>query len=48
MFDSLDEQMKRDEEVQSTKAERLFKWAAVAVVSVLVFGGLYMAIQLME
>ncbi len=48
MFDSLDEQMRRDDEVQTTKAERVFKWAAVAVVSVLVFGGLYMAIQLME
>jgi len=40
--------VRRDDEVQTTKAERVFKWAAVAVVSVLVFGGLYMAIQLME
>ncbi len=48
MFDSLDEQMKQDDRVGSSQTERLFKWAAVAVVSVLVFGGLYLAIQMME
>ncbi len=48
MFDSLDEQMKRDDAQQTTPRERLFKWAAVAVLSVLVFGGLYFAIQMME
>ena len=48
MFDSLDETMKHDEEAQSTRSERLFKYAAVAVVSVLVFGGIFLAIQMME
>jgi len=48
MFDSLDEQMKQNDAVGTSKAERTFKWAAVAIVSVLVFGGLYMAIQMME
>jgi len=48
MFDSLDEQMKHDDAVQITQTERIFKWTAVAVVSVLFFGGLYLAIQMME
>lgn len=48
MFDSLDEQMKQDDAVETSKAEKVFKYAAVAVVSVLVFGGLYLAIQMME
>ena len=48
MFDSLDEQMKHDDAVVTSPRERIWKWATVAVVSVLVFGGLYMAIQMME
>ncbi len=48
MFDSLDEQMKQDDAAGQSPAERLFKWAAVVVISVLVFGGLYLAIQMME
>ena len=48
MFDSLDEQMKHDDAMVTTPWERVFKWATVAVVSVLVFGGVYLAIQLTE
>ncbi len=48
MFDSLDEQMKHDAAAQTTPTERMFKWAAVTIVSVLVFGGIYLAIQMME
>lgn len=48
MFDSLDETMKHDDASESTPNERLFKYVAVAVVSVLVFGGIFMAIQMME
>ena len=48
MFDSLDEQMKRDESLQTTQAQRVAKWAAVTVISGLIFAGLYMVIQLME
>lgn len=40
--------MKHDDAVETSKTERLFKWAAIAVASVLVFGGIYLAIQLME
>jgi hypothetical protein len=48
MFDSLDETIKHDDAVQSTQSERMFKWAAITIVSVLVFGGIFMAIQMME
>ena len=48
MFDSLDEQMKKDDERASTKSERMMKWAAVAVTSLLVFGGLYLGVSMVE
>ncbi len=48
MFESLDDQMKHDDAVSTSPREKLFKWAAVGVISVLVFGGIYLAIQLME
>jgi hypothetical protein len=46
MFATLDEQMKHDEQLASTPAERTFKWSAVAVGSVVLFAALYYAIQL--
>ena len=46
MFDSLDDTMKRDEQSATTSTERLIRYAAVAVASVLLFGGLYLGIRL--
>jgi hypothetical protein len=48
MFDSLDEEIKRDEQNQSTLAGRLLQYMAVTFISALVFGGLYAAIRLLE
>ena len=48
MFDSLDEQMKMDEAKESTRTERALRWAAVAIVSVIVFGGLYFGVRMLE
>jgi hypothetical protein len=48
MFDSLDEQMKKDVESSSTKTERMIRYAAVAVTSVLLFGGLYLGVSLLD
>lgn len=48
MFDSLDEQMKKDEQVATTKSERMIRYAAIAVASVILFGGLYLGLQMME
>ncbi len=48
MFDSLSDQMKYDIADTETKAQRTLKWAAVVVVSVLLFGGLYLAVRMLE
>jgi hypothetical protein len=48
MFDSLDEQMKHDAQLQTTKAEQTIKWVVIATLSVVLFGGLYYAIRLLE
>jgi hypothetical protein len=48
MFDSLDDQMKRDELKESSSTERWLRWAVVAVVSVLLFGGLYYGVRMLE
>lgn len=48
MFDSLDEQIKHDAHEASTRAERILLWVSVAVISVLVFGGLYIGVRVFE
>lgn len=48
MFDSLEERMKQDERAESTTTERLIRWALVAIASVLVFGGVYFGVRLVE
>lgn len=48
MFDSLDEQMKHDLKEASSPKERILLWISVAVVSVLVFGGLYIGVRVLE
>lgn len=48
MFETLDERMKHDEAQEETPRERYLKWLLAAVVSVVVFGGLYMGVRLLE
>lgn len=48
MFESLDEQMKHDEDLETTPRERWLKYALVAVVSVILFAGLYMGVRMLE
>lgn len=48
MFDSLDETIKHDEEEQISPKEKYLRWLAVAIVSILVFGGLYIGVRLVE
>ncbi len=48
MFDSLDDQMKLDEQKESSKTERWLRWAAVAIASVVLFGGLYYGVRMLE
>jgi len=48
MFDSLAEQIKHDEHLQVSNSERMVRWFAVAIFSVLIFGGMYFAVRLLE
>jgi hypothetical protein len=48
MFDSLNDQMKHDLEATESSRQRALKWLAVTVFSVVVFGGLYIAVRLVE
>lgn len=47
MFDSLDETMKHDAQVQTSPRERMVKYIVTAVVSVIVVGGVLMAIRML-
>jgi hypothetical protein len=48
MFDSLEEQMKHDDQEAISPKERMLKWLFGAITAVVVFGGLYMGIRLIE
>ena len=48
MFDSLDEQMKADERKAISTTERALRWVAVAITSVLLFGGVYYGVRMLE
>jgi hypothetical protein len=45
MFESLDEQIKLDEHKASSNNERMVRWALIVLVSVVVFGGVYLLTQ---
>ncbi len=48
MFDSLDEQMKADEKKEISSKDKIMEWVTIAIVSVLVFGGVIYAIHVLE
>jgi hypothetical protein len=48
MFELLADQIKHDDQEKRTTTERVLEFSAVAVVSVLVFVGLYMGIHLLR
>ena len=48
MFESLSDQIRHDEHLQTSNNERIVRWLVVAIISILVFGGLYFAIQLLQ
>ena len=45
MFDSLDEQMAKDENKISTPAGRMMKWALYLLVGIVVFGGVLIGVR---
>jgi hypothetical protein len=48
MFDSLADRIKQDEHQAVNNTERYLRWALVAIVSIVLFGGLYMGVRLLE
>ena len=48
MFESLEEQIKIDEHKASSNTERMIRWALIVLLSVVVFGGLYFGVHLMQ
>ena len=48
MFTSLDEEIKRDTDAVSTPQGRWLRYAAVLLISAVLFGGLYAGIRLLE
>lgn len=48
MFESLDEQIRVDEHRAVSSRERLMRWALIVLISVIVFGGLYLGVHMMQ
>ncbi len=48
MFDSLSDRIKQDEQQEVNSTERFVRWAVVAVLSILLFGGLYFGVRMLE
>lgn len=48
MFESLADRIKQDEQNEVRSTERFVRWAVVAILSVLVFGGLYFGVRMLE
>jgi hypothetical protein len=46
MFDSLVDRIREDEQEPAT--QRYIKWAAVVVISFVLFGGLYVVVRFLE
>ncbi len=48
MFDSLDEQMKKDMDKETTPRQRMLMWVVIVLASILIFGGLYFGVRLIS
>ena len=48
MFDSLADRIREDDRQTTNKTQRYLQWGLVAVISLVVFGGLYMGVRLLE
>jgi hypothetical protein len=48
MFESLADRMKADEHAEVNNTERVVRFIAVVVLSVLLFGGLYFGVRMLE
>jgi len=48
MFDSLSDRIRQDEQIGVNKLERFLRWGLVAIISLTLFGGLYLVVQHLE
>ena len=48
MFDSLADRIREDEHKEVNTTERVIRYVAIVVISVLVFGGLYYGVRMVE
>jgi hypothetical protein len=48
MFESLSDRIKADDAREINQTERVLRWIAVTVVSIVVFGGLYFGVSMLE
>jgi hypothetical protein len=48
MFDSLDDKIKHDNEVEIPRKERYIRGALIAFLSIVLFGGLYYAVRMID
>jgi Ni,Fe-hydrogenase I cytochrome b subunit len=46
MFDSLADRIREDEQVSAS--QRYLRWAAILIISVVLFGGLYFGVQFLN
>jgi hypothetical protein len=47
MFEILEDQMRVDDQRTTTKRERVMLWGAITLLSIVLFGALYMGLHLM-
>jgi hypothetical protein len=48
MFESLDDQIRHDTAEQRSKLQAVLTWAAGVLVAILVVGGIYLGVRLLE
>ena len=48
MFDSLADRIREDEQEGTTRNQRILRYGAVLLLTVVLFGGLYMGVQFLE
>ncbi len=48
MFETLDDQIRHDVEAETTRTERILRWVVAIAVTVVVLGGLYFGVRLLD
>ena len=48
MFDSLDDQMRKDDDRVTSSKQRMMRWALYVLAAGVVFGGLFFGVHLMS